>query len=402
MADLFDPAWELDDLDEGSLGPYVPPVVSDAEKAQVWADYRAGHPSRVPVVLATNSRVAVLDERITHGGRGFEQVFAEPEAMVRASLHHKYLRRKRYHRFTDNPCAFPESWETDVSFQNTYEAWFFGCPLVFHTGQVPDTSPILKDDSKRAVFDVDIDHPLERPPFKTFLEYYHFMEDYVADKTFLGRPITVERPLVCGTDGPLTVAMNVRGPSILMDLVLDPGYVDELMAFFVEAAIKRRRALLDYFSEPGGPEGMADDSVAMIGIEQYKEALLPHHRHWYDSTGSTFGSRSIHLCGDATHLFPTLKEELGITSFDTGFPVDFAWLREVLGPGVEIHGGVEVAMLKDGTPEQVYERSREILTSGVTEGGRFVFREGNNLPPDVTWENLAAMYQAALDFGRYE
>ncbi len=69
---------------------------------------------------------------------------------------------------------------------------------------------------------------------------------------------------------------------------------------------------------------------------------------------------------------------------------------------VEIFGGVEGPTLLGGTPQQVYERAREILQSGITEGGRFVLRDANNLPPNVPWANLAAMYKAAFDFGVYE
>jgi hypothetical protein len=42
------------------------------------------------------------------------------------------------------------------------------------------------------------------------------------------------------------------------------------------------------------------------------------------------------------------------------------------------------------------------LTSGVLEGRRFILREANNLPPGVPPENLAAMYEAALAYGRYD
>ena len=69
---------------------------------------------------------------------------------------------------------------------------------------------------------------------------------------------------------------------------------------------------------------------------------------------------------------------------------------------VEIFGGVEVPTLLGCTSQQVYERAREILQSGITEGGRFVLRDANNLPPNVPWSNLAAMYKATLNFGVYE
>jgi len=111
--------------------------------------------------------------------------------------------------------------------------------------------------------------------------------------------------------------------------------------------------------------------------------------------------RTVHLCGDADRHFPVLTKECGVRSLDTGFPVNFARLRKAVGPDVEIWGGPEVGMLMYGTPRQVYERTREILTSGVLEGGRFVLREANCLPPATPEETLAAMYRAALDFGRY-
>ena len=68
---------------------------------------------------------------------------------------------------------------------------------------------------------------------------------------------------------------------------------------------------------------------------------------------------------------------------------------------MEILGGVPVGMLMSGTPAQVYQRAKEILTSGVIDG-RFVLREANNMPPATPEASLAAMYQAGLDFGKYE
>jgi len=44
---------------------------------------------------------------------------------------------------------------------------------------------------------------------------------------------------------------------------------------------------------------------------------------------------------------------------------------------------------------------RRILASGIMRGGRFVLREGNNLPPGVPVENVAAMYETAKEYGRY-
>ena len=109
------------------------------------------------------------------------------------------------------------------------------------------------------------------------------------------------------------------------------------------------------------------------------------------------GPRSIHLCGDATRHFLTLRDRLNINSFDTGFPVDFASVRRDLGPAVQINGGPHIELLLRGTPSQVQSETRRILSSGVLAGGRFLLREGNNLAPFTPLENIEAMYNAGRE-----
>jgi uroporphyrinogen-III decarboxylase len=132
----------------------------------------------------------------------------------------------------------------------------------------------------------------------------------------------------------------------------------------------------------------------------YRRQVLPWHRKWY-ALWSQKGPHAIHLCGDATRHFPTIHQELNVFSFDTGFPVDHGHLRAALGEDVEILGGPEVSLLLSGSAEQVYRRTRDILNSGVMRGGRFVLREGNNLPPRCPEENLSAMYRCCLEHGQH-
>jgi uroporphyrinogen-III decarboxylase len=132
----------------------------------------------------------------------------------------------------------------------------------------------------------------------------------------------------------------------------------------------------------------------------YREHVLPHHRRLCDTFSADDSPRSIHLCGDATRHFVTLRDELNIREFDTGFPVDFGQLRRDLGRDVVIQGGPHVELLRSGTAAQVREEVRRILSTGVLEGGRFILREGNNLAPGTPPENTEAMYYAAKEYGR--
>ena len=145
---------------------------------------------------------------------------------------------------------------------------------------------------------------------------------------------------------------------------------------------------------------MADDSVALISTEMYIDHVLPHHRRIYDAFGTNV-ERGMHLCGNATRHFPTIVRELHVSAFDTGFPVDFGALRLALGPEIRIHGGPHVELLRCGTPKAVFEESRRILQSGILDGKMFLLREGNNLAPGTPLENIEAMVEAGLQFGRY-
>lgn len=102
--------------------------------------------------------------------------------------------------------------------------------------------------------------------------------------------------------------------------------------------------------------------------------------------------------GKPIRHFKTLRAEINVQEFETGFPVDFGKLRRELGPEVLIHGGPNIMLLLNGTPEAVREETRRILNSGIAEGGRIILREGNNLALRTPFINLDAMYQEARQF----
>jgi len=179
--------------------------------------------------------------------------------------------------------------------------------------------------------------------------------------------------------------MSLRGQGMMVDLLADPDYATRLMGFIIDAAIYRVRALRCYWGNENLAAGLADDSIQLISTALYREMVMPHHRRFYDTFISD-RPRGIHLCGDATRHFKTLRDELGIQSFDTGFPVDFAWLRRKLGPDVEILGGPPVSLLLHGTPEQVYETSKAILLSESRRGDGLCCARGTTCRRACRWK----------------
>ncbi len=389
------------------------PIISDQEKAALWRAYREGRHTRVPMFIKTNVRVVMVLPDWNPDGYSFEDCYHDPRAHLKMELQHLLFNRQVISRHSDWPHELPDVWEVPLYLHNVYEAAAFGGQVCFPPDQVPTTEPppFADDDRRNEVFDVDIEHPLETPYWKHQLRMWRDMKKLADGMTFEGRPVKLLPVSYLGTDGPVTIGCNLRGPTFLMDLLTEPEYAQKLMAFVVDSVAHRRRALLKAFDGAivrPPHHHIADDACAMLGVEQWRTLVKPHHDRLYriqetDGCGAAPDSeRALHMCGNATHLFPAMHEEINITVFDTGFPVDHGDLRRKLGEDVMIQGGPPVPLLLKGSPEQVFERSRQILQSGVMAGKRFVLREAHNLPPLVPEENLAAMYAAALEFGNYD
>ncbi|MCM8762363.1 MAG: hypothetical protein NC929_03490, partial [Candidatus Omnitrophica bacterium] len=213
-----------------------------------------------------------------------------------------------------------------------------------------------------------------------------------------------------GTDGPFTVAGKLRGlTEIFFDMVDDEKYFFDLMNFVTENIIRRMKEIRKWRWKKNGEKeinfktehfGFADDLIANLSVERYRDFVFPFHKRIVDefSDGSSVG---IHLCGNASHLFKFLKENLNIYSFDTGFPIDFKKIREELGEDVEILGGPNIVLLKNGTQHDIIKEVKRICESGIMKGKRFIMREGNNLAPLTPIENIVSMYQATKIYGRY-
>jgi hypothetical protein len=376
----------------------------NAEVAQVWESYRRREPIRVPILFGINPRYTMFDHPANPRRLTFEQFFNDPQVMLERQLEHQEWVRLNVPQ--DAEMGLPEEgWDVAVSFQNSYEAAWLGCQVRYYSDQVPDTVPLLADgDRKRMLFDTGIPNPFTGGLMQKNWDFYtDFLQKQAEGWTWKGLPIRSVAPCGLGTDGPLTVACNLRGATEFMtDLGADPDYALQLLEFVTEAIIVRIRAYRQLLGQPLRTPGwgFADDSVQLISTRMYEERILPFHRRLVD-TFSDGGPISMHLCGDATRHFPFLHDALNVWSFDTGFPVDFRRVREQVGPDVEILGGPSVMLLQTTGPGEVGAEVNRILTSGVTEGCRFILREANNMPPGVPLANLQAMYAAGRRYGRW-
>ncbi len=391
------PDWlfELPDLRDRDF------AVQNAASRALWAAFAENTHARVPVRLNTNPRMLMLDPAYNRRGLSYREYMLDPDIMAQGVLEWQYW--MRFLLPGDHEKGLPDEWVIHVDFENIYDAAWFGAPVEYHGDQVPYAAPLLNDDNKGMLFDRGLPDPFAGEWAERALRHIENWErKSAAGWTFLGRPVTFKGNVpFLNSDGAFTCAASLRGPTnICTDLLIDPDYTHELLRFVNDAFIARIQAWRKHFgqSEKIDNQGMADDSVEMLSVEQYREFALPRHRDYLDALG-TYKGRGIHLCGNAQRLFPTLHQELGVMAFDTGFPVDFAQFRQEMGPEVLISGGPRAPLFVGDRPDALLAETRRILETGVLEGGRFILQEGNNLPPMASLEHCGAFYKVGRKWG---
>ena len=376
----------------------------NTEVSVVMESYEAGRPTRVPLRFGINPRYTMFDHPANPRNITFEQYSIIPDLMIERQIEHQAW--VRTHIPQDSAMGMPEDgWEVYVDFQNYYEAAWYGAEVHYYDGQVPDTRPMLSDErTKWSIIERGAPDPFSHAGAARWSDVHeHMLRRMEEGREYMGLPITTVAPPMMGTDGPVTVACNLRGAAeFMMDLIDDSEYAHALLTFITDTNIDRLKSYRERYNQEQRPESgmIADDSILLLSTSMYESEILPYHRKLYDELFGA-GPHGIHLCGDATRHFPLIMDRLNVRTFDTGYPVDFSRLRETLGPDVEIMGGPSVPFLENASPEQVRRECRRILESGIMEGGRFILREGNNLAPGIDQDNLWAMWDAVHDFGTY-
>lgn len=360
---------------------------------------QAGEAVRNRVFVGFNLRIILADPRLNPEGHGFESMYADP--MVHAQMQLRTEAWRRCGMRFDWEMGLPEKWEIAPYPANVHEDALFGAEVILPGGhETPATRPPFSDEDGFAKF---MDYPFVSLPttghMHRMAETYHaWQERATRGWEYLGRPV-VPLPPIAGTDGPFTVACNLFSPDkICLMLLEEPEQLHAILTRLIETTIQRMRETHEHYRgcpKEKGDFGYADDMIAMLSVDSFREAIIPHHRKLVEAFLAPGKNLSIHLCGDSSRHFPILQEELGVGFFDTGFPLDFDNLRDSIGNDAFVSGGPEISFFMSESASLVAETKR-VAQSRTALEGPFAMREGNNLPPLVPDENLVAFYETAV------
>lgn len=372
------------------------------EVEEVWSSYEKGRPLRIPMILGLSSRYFMFNGAVNPNGVDYKEYTENPDVMFEFQVKFDHYRRMNIP--ADYEMGLPkDGWTVNIDFQNYYEAAWLGADIRYIDKNVPASEPFLKDDNKNLLFEKGIPGAFNgiMRRGRNYYEYFH-----KKAKEYLYEGIKVDKilPFGLGTDGPFTIACDIRGTTeFCLDLYEDPEYASKLLDFITDAIISRITQWRKYFGTDEKQERFyfADDSILLLSGEMYKEFVLPFHRKLVAALENGREGNGIHLCGDATRHFMTIRDELNVTEFDTGFPVKHGELVRQLGPDIRVNGGPHVELLRNAAEHEIDIEVKRIIDEVKDHTKKFVFREGNNLAPYTPIENITAMYNACRKYGRY-
>ncbi|MHB1357885.1 MAG: uroporphyrinogen decarboxylase family protein [Anaerolineae bacterium] len=216
-----------------------------------------------------------------------------------------------------------------------------------------------------------------------------------ADGVVKGLPETLSPGIGWGTIGIFTLATDLRGSDIYLDLYERPDFVHEFLRIITDKVLDKYRWLRSLgIGLDSGPY-IVDDSSGALSPAHYREFLFPCVMRLVEAIGRPL---QIHIDAPANHLLPIYREMNVERLLGFGWGTSPEKVREYLGGHAVLVGNISPALFIHGTPQEVYDASMHVLRVLAPCGG-FILTEGANMVPGASLENIQAMVRAADDYG---
>ena len=224
--------------------------------------------------------------------------------------------------------------------------------------------------------------------------------------------------LQCGRGGIFEQAKYMRGyAKIFEDFATEPEFVHALFKKLLQIEKDFHRVGLEAAGEfvdivRMSPEDLASENQTFCSPAMFKTMILPYYREaiGYAKTllreKNPRGRIQFHSCGAVSNPFMEGLLDVGMDVFDAcevkvKDDCKPGRLKEKFGTRLSFLGAIDVQWtLPFGKPEDVRNEVRErIKEMGL--GGGYVLSSSHRLTPDMPFENIMAMYEAAREFGKY-
>jgi uroporphyrinogen decarboxylase len=147
-------------------------------------------------------------------------------------------------------------------------------------------------------------------------------------------------------------------------------------------------------------EDLGTQRALMVSPAAFREFLLPEYRYCFAEVLAAGKIVNFHSCGCVDAVAADLAS-IGVTVLN---PIqaranDLASLKAATRGRMALQGGIDTAVLALGTPAQVRDEVARVMAV-LKPGGGYVCGPDQSIP-GIPEENMAALWSAAAELGRY-
>ena len=218
---------------------------------------------------------------------------------------------------------------------------------------------------------------------------------------------------IMGHVGPSSVGpcQRLRGFTEWMeDLALEPALAEGLLEHVTEVVVACARAILqevgDYLDVVRFADDLGFQDRAYFRPEMFRRQVKPYLGRMVEAIKSNTRAKVLmHSDGSIYHLLPDLID-IGVEAINpvqtTAKNMEAARLKAEFGDHLGFWGAIDTQhTLPFGTPDEVRDEVRSKIRELGPSGG-FILGSCHEIQREVPPENVVAMYDSAIEFGKYQ
>jgi uroporphyrinogen decarboxylase len=198
--------------------------------------------------------------------------------------------------------------------------------------------------------------------------------------------------------------MRIGMENMLMWMLDDPGFIDELFAAHAQLVIDIYEGMRRRGIEFDGAR-LADDLgyrvAPLISPALYRELVYPHHKRLCDHFRAHGLKTILHSDGNIAPLIPHFLDAgfVALNPLEVKAGLDVRALEAQYGDRLVYYGNIDVRKLS-GSREDVEEEVIGKL-SAIAAHGRYIYHSDHSVPNSVSYENYAYAIELVRRYGAY-